>query len=79
VALGIEKDILVALRYKRCMFGVSIDGPANVFCDNIGVVKNTTIPELMLANKHNAINYHAIREAGAARIMWVEKEDRMTI
>jgi hypothetical protein len=37
------------------MFGVPIDGPANVFCDNDGVVKNTTIPELMLAKKHNAI------------------------
>ena len=60
------------------MFGVSIDGPANVFCDNNGVVKYTTIPESMLAKKHNAINYHAIREAVAARILRVGKEDGMT-
>ena len=60
------------------MFGVPIDGPANVFCDNDGVVKNTTIPELMLAKKHNAINYHAVRETVAAKIIQVGKEDSMT-
>jgi hypothetical protein len=50
------------------MFGVSIDGPANVFCDNHGVVKNVSILELMLMKKHDAINYHAVREAVAAGI-----------
>jgi hypothetical protein len=48
VALRTAKDIIVALRYKLRMFGVPIDGPANVVCDNNGVVKNTTIPELKL-------------------------------
>jgi hypothetical protein len=60
------------------MFGVPIDGPANVFRDNNGVVKNTTIPESKLAKKHNAINYHVIREAVAAKILRVGKEDGMT-
>jgi hypothetical protein len=60
VALRTAKDMIVALRYKLRMFGVPIDGPANVFCDNNGVVKNTTIPESMLAKKHFAINYHVI-------------------
>ena len=78
VALRTAKDMLVALRYKLRMFGVPIDGPANVFCDNNGVVKNTTIPESMLAKKHNAINYHVIREAVAAKILRVGKEDGMT-
>jgi hypothetical protein len=63
VALRAVKDMVVAIRYKLRMFGVPIDGPVNMFCDNNGVVKNTTIPESMLAKKHNAINYHAIREA----------------
>jgi hypothetical protein len=53
---------------KLRMFGVSIDGPANVFCDNHGVVKNVSILELMLMKKHDAINYHAVREAVAAGI-----------
>jgi hypothetical protein len=38
---------------------VLIEGPANVFCDNHGVIKNVSIPESTLMKKHNAINYHA--------------------
>jgi hypothetical protein len=48
------------------MFGVPIEGPTNVFCDNRGIVKNVSIPESTLMKKHNAINYHAVREAAAA-------------
>ena len=49
-----------------------------MFCDNRGVVKNTSIPESVLLKKHNAINYHAVREAVAAGIMRVGKEDGET-
>ena len=31
-----------ALRYKLRMFGVPIDGPTNILCDNESVVKNST-------------------------------------
>ena len=78
VALRIAKEMLVALRYKLRMFGVPLEGPCNVFCDNSGVVKNTSIPESTLMKKHNAINYHAIREAVAAGIIRVGKEDGLT-
>jgi hypothetical protein len=80
VALRAVKDMMVALRYKLRMFGVvPIAGPAtNVFCDNNGVVKNTTISDSILTKKHNTINYHAIREALAAKILRVGKEDGMT-
>jgi hypothetical protein len=44
VALQICKELIVAIRYKLRMFGVEVDGPANVFCDNCGVVKNVSIP-----------------------------------
>jgi hypothetical protein len=57
------------------MFGVPIDGPANVFCDNHGVVKNVNILELRLMKRHNAINYHLVWETFAAKIIWVAKED----
>ncbi len=60
VALWIAKELLVALQYKLRMFGVPIEGLSNVFCDNSGVVRNTSIPESRLMKKHNAINYHAI-------------------
>jgi hypothetical protein len=78
VALRICKEMIVALRYKLRMFGVPIEGPANVFCDNRGVVKNVSIPESTLMKKHNAINYHAVREAVAAGILRVGKEDGET-
>jgi hypothetical protein len=42
------------------------------------VVKNVTIPESVLSKKHNAINYHAVREAVAADILRVAKEDSET-
>ena len=60
VTMRIAKDLIVGLQYKLHMFGVPIDGPANVFCDNCGVVKKLSIPESMLMKKHNAINYHAV-------------------
>ena len=57
------------------MFGIPVDGPTNVFCDNQGVLKNASIPESTLAKKHNAINYHAVCKAAAAGILRVGKED----
>ena len=45
VAMRICCDLLVALRIKLKMFGVILDGPANVFCDNDGGQKNVIIPE----------------------------------
>ena len=57
------------------MFGVLLDRPADVFCDNREVVMNASKPESTLQKKHNAINYHAVREAAAAGILRVRKED----
>ena len=47
-------------------------------CDNNGVVKNTSIPTSTLTKKHNAINYHIVREAAAAGILRVGKESTET-
>jgi hypothetical protein len=79
VALRICKELIVAIHYKLRMFGVEVNGPVNVFCDNHGVVKNVSILESMLMKKHNhAINYHEVREAVAAGILRVGKEDGET-
>ena len=78
VALRTARDMIMAMRYKLRMFGIPLDGPAQVFCDNQGVVKNTSIPESVLTKKHNAINYHAVREAAAAGVLQVHKEDTQT-
>ncbi len=55
-----------------------LDGPAQVYCDNHGVVNNTSVPESVLLKIHNAINYHAVREAVAAGVLQVHKEDTQT-
>ena len=55
------------------MFGVPIDGPANVFCDNKSVITNATIPTSTLKKKHNSIAYHKVPEAVAAKILCIAK------
>ena len=78
VALRTARDIIISMRFKLRKFGVPLEGPAQVFCDNQGVVMNASIPESVLTKKHNAINYHAVREAAAAGVLDVIKEDTKT-
>jgi hypothetical protein len=78
VALRVARDMIAALRIKLQLFGIPLAGPANVLCDNQGVVKNTSIPESTLTKKHNAINYHIVREAAAMGMIRVGKEDTDT-
>ncbi len=67
VALRIAVELVEALRYKLRMMGVPLDGPANLFGDNNSVITNATVPESTLKKKHNAICYHRVREAVAAK------------
>ena len=66
------------LRYKLQMFGIPIEGPTNVFCDNEAVFKNTSILDSTLKKKHTSICYHQAREAVAACTMQVAKEGTTT-
>ena len=68
-ALRIAVEMIEALRYKLRMFGIPIDGPTNVFCDNSGVVLNSSRPDSTLTKKHNSICYHRVREAVAREII----------
>jgi hypothetical protein len=67
-------ELIEALRYKLRMFGVPIDGPTNIFCDNETVTKNTTLPESTLKKKHHSIAYHQCREAVVAKTVRVVKK-----
>jgi hypothetical protein len=73
VTMRIVVDMLESLRYKLHIFGVPIDGPANVFCDNKSIVTNSTIPTSTLKKKHNSITYHHVREAVAGGILRIAK------
>ena len=46
-------------------------GPAEVFCDNMSVVKNSSITTSVLNNVFNDICYHRLRKAQAAGIILV--------
>jgi hypothetical protein len=78
VALKVCTEMIEGLRYKLRMFGIPIDGPTSVYCDNQAVVLNTTVPEAQLKKKHNAIAYHRVREAVAAGTIQITWEDTHT-
>ena len=71
VALRIATDMIESMRYKLICFGIPVEGPAEVFCDNISFVKNLSIPKSALNKRHNAICYHRVREAHATGILQV--------
>ena len=73
-AMKTAVEMIEGMRYKLRMFGVPIDGPANVYCDNEAVYKNTVIPESTLRKKHHSIAYHRCREAVAAKTIRVAKQ-----
>ena len=75
VALRIAAEKIIALRYKLRMFGIPIEGHANVFCDNEAVYKNASIAESTLKKKHNSVAFHKVRECTAASILIVHKEE----
>ncbi|MGH7974026.1 MAG: Ty1/Copia family ribonuclease HI [bacterium] len=78
VAMKIATEMIQGLRYKLRMIGIPIEESTNVFCDNEAVVKNSTAPESTLKKKHNAIAYHRVREAVAANMLRIAKEDTST-
>jgi len=73
VAMRICVELVEALRYKLRMFGIPIDGPANIFGDNKSVITNSTIPTSTLKKKHNSIAYHRVRESVAAGTLQIAK------
>ena len=51
------------------MFGIPIEGPTNILGDNESVVNSASKVEARLNKKHNAICFHTVREASAAK--WI--------
>ena len=71
-------ELVKALRYKLRMFGIPIEGPASMYCDNEAVYKNVSIPSSVLNKKMHGISYHYCREAVASGVARVAKEDTRT-
>ena len=66
------------LRFKLRMFGIPIaeEHPATcIYCDNEGVVKNSTRVDSTLNKKHSEVAYHFTRWNVAAKVCtlaWIE-------
>ncbi len=50
-----------ALSFKLMMFGIPINMPSDIFCDNESVVKNYCKIESVLNKKPSSIAYHATK------------------
>ena len=77
VALRTAAELIKGIRYKLKMFGVPIDGPARVMCDNQSIVKNGSFPESVLRKKHCSIAYHVVHEniaSGSMLLYWESSE-----
>jgi len=73
MASRIAVEMVESLRYKLRMFGVEVDGPTLLYCDNQSVVHNAQHPESTLKKKHISISFHKIREAVAAGVVEIHK------
>jgi hypothetical protein len=64
-------DLRNTLRY----LGVEVIGKSIMFGDNNSVIISSTIPHSNLKKRHNALSYHRVREAIAAKIIGFYKID----
>ena len=78
IALKIAMELVEALRYKLRMFGVNLNGPARIFCDNKSVVLSLSFPESVLKKKHCFVAFAKIRSSISAKIALVYFESSET-
>jgi hypothetical protein len=69
VASRIATELILEVRFMLRSLGVDLDSPTLMLGDNMSVVLNTSVPSSVLKKKHNAIAYHCVREAIAAKVM----------
>jgi hypothetical protein len=81
VAPRVDTELILEVRYMLWLLVVALDGPALMLGNNMSVVLNTTVPSSVLKKKHNAIAYHRVREAIAARMMrfaYIKSEENVS-
>ena len=80
VASRIAVEMIISLRYFLSMLGSRLEPSSLMIGDNMSVVLNTTIPSSALKKKHQACNYHKIREsiaAGFIEYAHIKSEDNL--
>jgi hypothetical protein len=81
VASRIATELILEVRFMLRSLGVDLDGPTLMLGDKMSVVLNTLVPSSALKKKHNAIAYHHVREAIAAKVMrfaYVKSEENVS-
>lgn len=71
----IATDQVIGMRATLMGMGVPIEKTSWIVGDNQSIITNTTIPSSTLAKRHNALSYHRIRWAVAAKIINFVKID----
>ena len=66
-------EAVESLHFKLQMFGISVDGPTNVLCNNNSIVNNSQRPQSVLSKKHLSICFHQVWETGACQVIQVGK------
>jgi hypothetical protein len=75
VAARIATEQIIDLRTTLRYLGVEVKSKSYMFGDNQSVVTSSTVPESPLNKRHNALSYHRVREAIAAKILTYLKVD----
>ena len=78
VAMRTAVEQIQALRLKLRWMVISFHGPANIFRDNLSVVRSSTQPECTLSKNHNGIAYHKVREVVAGGWIRIAYESTKT-
>ena len=53
-AIKLAVELIIVLKYELRMFGVKIEGPTDMFCENKVVFKNTSTPEYLYRKKNHS-------------------------
>ena len=61
MTLRISTEMVDALRYSLRLFGVNLQGPEEVYCDNTSVVTRFSVLSSVSNKRHKAICYHRVR------------------
>ena len=69
VAARIATEQIIDLRQTLRYLGVPVEGSAYMFGDNQSVITSSTLPHSKLSKRHNALAYHRVREAIAAKVL----------
>jgi hypothetical protein len=69
------------VHYMLRSLGIDLEGLTLMLGENMSVVLNTSVPSSVLKKKHNAIAYHCVQEAIAARILrfaYIKSEENVS-